>query len=234
VIDGEGWAFYRVVVSAMTEAGMEPMPTLRFAGYVEVAIREIGPACPWWLVFNEPSVSVLMETKMRSYELIKAANNDAMVSSNEATGNLPLPVRAGADTLFLEQVAESHLDFIGLDLYYPDITAEGMAQIDRRTPWPIFIIETGMPTDNGAPRPDGLPAASSYSTRSIRFAAPANAGSPSSGCCTGASPTTTNGAVTAPASVFTPSTSSATPHSPGSHRRCRNVPECDHNTSTKW
>jgi beta-glucosidase/6-phospho-beta-glucosidase/beta-galactosidase len=54
-----------------------------------------------------------------------------------------------------------------------------MAQIDRRTPWlipqpadgigpvaeyytirypslPIFIIETGMPTDNGAPRPDGL------------------------------------------------------------------------------
>ena len=119
MIDGEGWAFYRVVVSAMTEAGMEPMPTLRFAGYVEVAIREIGPACPWWLVFNEPSVSVLMETKMRSYELIKAANNDAMVSSNEATGNLPLPVRAGADTLFLEQVAESHLDFIGLDLYYP-------------------------------------------------------------------------------------------------------------------
>ena len=96
MIDGEGWAFYRVVVSAMTEAGMEPMPTLRFAGYVEVAIREIGPACPWWLVFNEPSVSVLMETKMRSYELIKAANNDAMVSSNEATGNLPLPVRAGA------------------------------------------------------------------------------------------------------------------------------------------
>jgi beta-glucosidase len=28
-----------------------------------------------------------------------------------------------------------------------------MAQIDRRTPWPIFIIETGMPTDNGAPPP---------------------------------------------------------------------------------
>ena len=54
-----------------------------------------------------------------------------------------------------------------------------MAQIDRRTPWlipqpadgigpvaeyytnrypslPVFIIETRMPTDNGAPRPDGL------------------------------------------------------------------------------
>ena len=65
MVDGEEWAFYRVVVSAMTEAGMGQMPTLRFADYVEMAIREIGPACHWWLVFNEPSVSVLMETKMR-------------------------------------------------------------------------------------------------------------------------------------------------------------------------
>ena len=45
--------------------------------------------------------------------------------------------RADADALFLDQVAETHLDFIGLDLYYLDITAEGMAQIDWRTPWLI-------------------------------------------------------------------------------------------------
>jgi hypothetical protein len=45
------------------------------------------------------------------------------MSSNDATGNLPLPARASADALFLDQVAETHLDFIGLALYYPDITA---------------------------------------------------------------------------------------------------------------
>ena len=84
------------------------------------------------------------------------------------------PARAGADTLFLDQVAESHLDFIDLDLYYPDITAEAIAQIDRRTPWlihqpadgigpvaeyytnrypslPVFIIETGMPPTTAPP-----------------------------------------------------------------------------------
>ena len=38
----------------------------------------------------------LVQAHTRSYELIKAANNDAMVSSNEATGNLPLPERADA------------------------------------------------------------------------------------------------------------------------------------------
>lgn len=192
VIDDEGWVFYRDVVSAITEAGMEPMPTLDHFVYPEWIFHHGG-----WL--NTSTVSVLMETKMpdlappqssamptnlvrahrHSYELIKAANNDALVSSNEATGNLPLPARADADGQFLDQVAETHLDFIGLDLYYPDITAEGMARIDRRTPWlvpqppdgvgpvaeyytnkyfglPVFIIETGMPTDNGAARPYGL------------------------------------------------------------------------------
>lgn len=220
-IDEEAWAFYRDVVSAIVDAGMEPMPMLDhfvypewifdrggwlnpstvdfFTKYVEVAIDQIGAFCPWWLIVNEPSISILLETKMRdlapeqglemaanlvdahrrSYELVKATHKDARVSSNEATGNLPLPVRTYADALFLDQVAADHLDFIGLDVYYPDLTAEGMAQIDSGAHWlvpqppdgigpiaeyythkypglPVFIIETGMPTDNGRPRPDGL------------------------------------------------------------------------------
>jgi beta-glucosidase len=148
VIDETGWAFYRDVVSAITAAGMEPMPTLdhfvypewifhqggwlnpstvdRFAEYVEVAIREIGSACHRWLVFNEPSVSVLMETKMRglapeqslamatnlvrahrrSYELIKAADNDALVSSNEARFDSPRPPKRDPD--HRDAVLESH------------------------------------------------------------------------------------------------------------------------------
>jgi beta-glucosidase len=219
--DSHGWAFYRDVTMAIIDAGMEPMPTLdhfvypewifqqggwvnpstvdHFIDYVAAAVAELGHACRWWLVFNEPSVNVLMETKMRgltqdqslamasnlvhahvrSYELIKAADNGAQISSNEATGNLPMPARARADALFLDQVADAHLDFIGLDNYYPNITDEAMAQINQRTPWlipqsadgigpvaeyyanrypglPIFIIETGMPTDNGALRADGL------------------------------------------------------------------------------
>ena len=91
-----------------------------------------------------------------------------------------------------------------------------MAQIDRRTPWlnpqpadgigpvaeyytnrypslPVFIIETRMPTDNGAPRPDGLTRSQQLlnAVDSIRRAR--QRGIPSSGRWTGVSPTTTNG-----------------------------------------
>ncbi|MFI5778013.1 family 1 glycosylhydrolase [Nocardia sp. NPDC051570] len=216
----QGWAYYRDVVAAIREAGMEPMPTLdhfaypawilddggwvaaatvdHFLAYVGTAVRELG-SCPWWLVFNEPAVNVLMDTRMRAltseqsaamaanivaahkraYAVIKSAHPDAAVSSNEATGNLPENLRVSADAAFLDQVADGYLDFLGLDIYYPDIDAEGMRQLTLGTPWnipqppdgigsvtgyyaekypelPIFVIESGMPTDNGAPRADGL------------------------------------------------------------------------------
>ncbi|MEV0251757.1 family 1 glycosylhydrolase [Nocardia sp. NPDC050712] len=215
-----GWAFYRDVVAAIREAGLEPMPTLdhfvypawvlddggwvaestidHFLAFARTAVEELG-ACPWWLVFNEPSFNVLMETAMRglspeqgatmaanlvvahrqAYTAIKNTYPAAQVSSNEATGNMPEAMRIQADAAFLDQVAEGYLDFLGLDVYYPDIDIEGIQQLVQGTPWnipqppdgigsvasyyaarypdlPIFIIESGMPTDDGKPRADGL------------------------------------------------------------------------------
>ncbi|MGW5456207.1 family 1 glycosylhydrolase [Nocardia sp. NPDC003979] len=217
----QGWAFYRDVVAEILAAGMQPMVTLdhfvypawildqggwvsdstveRFLRYVGKATEEFAGQCPWWLIFNEPSVNVVLETRMRglaptesarmaanlvtahrrAYQIIKHADPTAQVSSNEATPNLPAPARAAADSAFLSQVADGYMDFLGLDFYYPDIGVEGMLHLFDGKPWeipqaprvigsvcedyairypglPVFIIEFGMPTDNGAPRTDGL------------------------------------------------------------------------------
>lgn len=221
VWSAHAWAFYRDVVAEILAAGMQPMVTLdhfvhpawiadqggwvsdatvdRFLRYVAKATEEFAGQCPWWLIFNEPSVNVVLETRMRglapsqsarmatnlvaahqrAYQIIKHADPTVRVSSNEATPNLPGPARAAADLAFLSQVADGYLDFLGLDFYYPDIGVEGMAHLFDGKPWeipqaphvigavcedyatrypglPVFIIEFGMPTDNGRPRADKM------------------------------------------------------------------------------
>lgn len=221
VWSAQGWAFYRSVIAEIKAAGMAPMVTLdhfvypqwildqdgwvsdstidRFLRYVQKATEEFAGQCPWWLIFNEPSINIVLETRMRglnptqvtqmathlvtahkqAYRIIKTAEPNAAVSSNEATPNLPTPARIAADAVFLSQVADGYLDFLGLDFYYPDIGIDGAQDIIAGEPWeipqaphligsvcedyarrfpglPVFVTEFGMPTNNGLPRSDGM------------------------------------------------------------------------------
>ncbi|MGN6723914.1 MAG: family 1 glycosylhydrolase [Marmoricola sp.] len=109
------------------------------------------------------------------YTYIHARQPAAMVTSNVAY----IPSLASElDALFLNRIASS-LDFIGIDYYY-SINPTDLSAYNAfiGTPWkatvaadgiyytlrhyatafpkkPLYIVENGMSTDNGAPRPDG-------------------------------------------------------------------------------
>ncbi|WP_440713976.1 family 1 glycosylhydrolase [Gordonia sp. FQ] len=109
------------------------------------------------------------------YDYIHRRDPGAMVSSNAAY--IPT-VQPALDTLFLDRVRDK-LDYVGLDYYYSvSPTRLGAANIVTDEPWkapvsadglyyalrdygrrfpgtPLYVVETGMPTENGAPRPDG-------------------------------------------------------------------------------
>ncbi|MFW0792793.1 family 1 glycosylhydrolase [Gordonia sp. CPCC 205515] len=109
------------------------------------------------------------------YDHIHRVDRTAMVTSNVAY----IPTVAPAlDTQLLDRIADK-LDFVGLDYYYSvspgnlnawhaiagqtwlaPVSADGLyyalRQYARRFPTkPIYVVETGMPTENGAARPDG-------------------------------------------------------------------------------
>ncbi|MFF0609328.1 family 1 glycosylhydrolase [Nocardia tengchongensis] len=107
------------------------------------------------------------------YDYIHSAQPDAQVTSNVAY----FPVaEAAIDTTFLDRVIDK-LDFIGLDYYYsmsptdfsyanvgtepwkantaPDGLYYALRHYAERFPGrPLYVVENGMSTDNGAPRPD--------------------------------------------------------------------------------
>ncbi|MGF6888643.1 beta-glucosidase [Nocardia sp. GAS34] len=109
-----------------------------------------------------------------TYDYIHAAQPSAMVSSNVAY----FPAAEGAiDTTFLDRVRDK-LDFVGLDYYNsasPTDTSftNTFAEAWKANPaadgiyyalrhyakafpgMPLYVVENGMPTENGAPRPDG-------------------------------------------------------------------------------
>ncbi|MCK0439313.1 family 1 glycosylhydrolase [Gordonia alkaliphila] len=109
------------------------------------------------------------------YDHIHRRDPGALVSSNAAY--IPT-VQPALDQTFLDRVRDK-LDFIGFDYYYSvSPTQLGAAQILADRSWeapvsadglyyafrdyarrfpgkPLYVIETGMPTQNGAPRPDG-------------------------------------------------------------------------------
>ncbi|WP_280362645.1 glycoside hydrolase family 1 protein [Nocardia wallacei] len=110
------------------------------------------------------------------YDYIHARQPGAMVTSNVA---FAASGQALTDALFEDRVA-AKLDYIGIDYYYgaslahPEgsnpvaadapwelsITPEGiyyaLRYFDRKFPGkPLYIVENGMPTENGKPRPDG-------------------------------------------------------------------------------
>lgn len=124
---------------------------------------------PWML-------SRLVTVHRQAYDLIHQLDPGALVSSN--TAYLPGGVQAGYDVTFVDHVRDK-LDFLGLDYYYgasldnlsavhgaggefwkinpqPDGLYYAMRYYARKFPTlPIYVVENGMPTDNGAPRPDG-------------------------------------------------------------------------------
>jgi len=110
------------------------------------------------------------------YDYIHSRRPDAMVTSNVA---FAASAQAATDLLFEDRVA-AKLDYIGIDYYYGTSLANPLgsnpANVDA--PWelsltpegiyyalryfarkfpgaPLFIVESGMPTDNGRPRADG-------------------------------------------------------------------------------
>ncbi|MFC0314815.1 family 1 glycosylhydrolase [Gordonia phosphorivorans] len=109
------------------------------------------------------------------YDHIHRRDPGAMVSSNAAY--IPT-VQPALDQTFLDRVRDK-LDFVGFDYYYSVSPTElGAAQILADRSWeapvsadglyyayrdyaqrfpgkPLYVIETGMPTRDGAPRPDG-------------------------------------------------------------------------------
>lgn len=108
------------------------------------------------------------------YDYIHAAQPNAQVSSNVAY----FPVAESlVDTAFLDRV-DDKLDFIGLDYYYSMSPTDLSYATVFSEPWkatvapdglyyalrhyaelypgrPLYVVENGIPTDNGPGRPDG-------------------------------------------------------------------------------
>lgn len=117
----------------------------------------------------------LVTVHRQAYDLIHRLDPGALVSSNAAY--LP-SVQAALDLTFVDQVKDK-LDFVGLDYYYgasldnvsavhgasgefwkinpqPDGIYYALRHYARKFPTlPVYVVENGMPTDNGLPRPDG-------------------------------------------------------------------------------
>lgn len=117
----------------------------------------------------------LVEAHKEIYAYIHRKDPGAQVSSNVAYIPTVEPV---LDQLFLNRV-RSQLDYVGLDYYYsvsptdttaafaahnefwrasvaPDGVFYALRDLGRRFPRkPLYVVEAGMATQNGQPRPDG-------------------------------------------------------------------------------
>lgn len=117
----------------------------------------------------------LVQAHRRVYDLIHQLDPTAKVTSNQAfyTG-----FNAATDLVVLDQIKDK-VDFVGLDYYYgasldnltavnaaggqvwnvklqPEGIYDALRYYANRYPnLPLYIVENGMPTDNGQPRADG-------------------------------------------------------------------------------
>jgi beta-glucosidase len=139
--------------------------------YLQQEISNGGLAAwkaPWML-------SRLVQVHRAAYDLIHTLDPGALVSSNTAF----IPVAQGVlDASFLDHVQDK-LDFAGVDYYYgasldnvsaahaaggeywkvtpqPDGIYYALKYYARKFPGlPLYVVENGMPADNGNARPDG-------------------------------------------------------------------------------
>jgi beta-glucosidase len=116
----------------------------------------------------------LVRTHRAAYDLIHQLDPGALVTSNLAY--LPPPLDVVNDAGFLDEVTDK-LDFVGLDYYYgltptvveaitgavwniqpdPPGLYQALHQYHAKLPGlPLYVVENGMPTDNGAARADGV------------------------------------------------------------------------------
>ncbi|GAB2734561.1 glycoside hydrolase family 1 protein [Amycolatopsis magusensis] len=118
----------------------------------------------------------LVTAHRRGYDLIHQLDPGAKVSSNLAVK--PPPLQWFDDASFVDKVRDK-LDFAGIDYYYgasldnlsaihgafdefwkidpqPDGLYHALKTYHRKFPeLPLYVVENGMPTDNGKPRADG-------------------------------------------------------------------------------
>lgn len=118
----------------------------------------------------------LITAHRRGYDLIHRLDPSGRVSSN--LSYLPPPLQGFDDAQFLDKVHDK-LDFIGIDYYYglsldnasaihgansefwkirpqPDGLYYALKDYQRQYPQlPMYVVENGMPGDDGKPRPDG-------------------------------------------------------------------------------
>jgi len=139
--------------------------------YVQMELTN-GGIKPW----EAPGMFTRLVTAHRAaYDLIHELDPGAPVSSNAAY----IPAVQGVlDLAFVDRVKDK-LDFMGLDYYYgasldnptavhaatgefwkvkpqPDGIYYALRYYARKFPeLPLYVVENGMPTDNGNPRPDG-------------------------------------------------------------------------------
>lgn len=116
--------------------------------------------------------AALADTHRKAYDLIHDLDPAALVTSNLAYTPPPLP---DGDDAFMDQVRDK-LDYLGIDYYWalsldnltglasvagqftirpsPDGIYDALVTYSRRFPGlPLFVVENGMATDDGAPRP---------------------------------------------------------------------------------
>jgi beta-glucosidase len=167
----EAWlAYARTIVSRFAGLGVIWVTINEPTIYIENETR-YRPMNPLQVVLMQQH---LVQAHRRAYDLIHQLDPGAMVTSNIAY----LPALHLDDTLFFDQIADK-LDFIGIDYYY-DISVDNLTAIQAftGTPWdiepqpdglyyalrsyhgkapglPMYVVENGMVTDNGAPRSDG-------------------------------------------------------------------------------
>lgn len=118
----------------------------------------------------------LVKAHRRGYALIHRLDPGAMVTSNLAVK--PPPLQWFDDASFVDKVKDE-LDFVGIDYYYgasldnlsvihaakdefwrvdpqPDGIYYALRTYQRKFPaLPLYVVENGMPSDDGKPRADG-------------------------------------------------------------------------------
>lgn len=176
-----------------------------------------------------------IDTIVRLNKIGHDAAHKADPKAQTGTNYAFLPTIAPVQREILQKRVEPDVDFVGIDFYY-SVSASNLSAINaafgdfaKVTPEPegiyyalrqyhelfptkpLYIVENGMPTDNGAPRPDGYERGD-YLHDTVYWLQRAKAdGIPLIGTTIGHSSTTTSGAITARGSGCGPSTSKTTP-----------------------
>ncbi|QTJ64630.1 glycoside hydrolase family 1 protein [Rhodococcus sp. ZPP] len=181
VADKGGWA-NQATVDHWLEYARRVVPRYSGSGALWITINEPTVYLQKELTFGGVTAAQgpqmldrLVEVHRRAYDLIHEYDPDARVSSN--LSYIPAATDA-VDAMFVDRVREK-LDFLGVDYYYglaldnvtavnaitddfyridpqPDSIYSALMRYTRKFPGlPLYVVENGMPTDNGQPRPDG-------------------------------------------------------------------------------